>query len=254
MPKKTAQKSKSTSIKSETPKRLAFIDVLRGCAIWAMFAYHFSFDLNYFGWVHQNFNEELFWLTCRAIILSSFLFLVGLSLALATQTTLQWKTLLIRIGKVILCAALVSVGSFLIFPESWIFFGVLHHIALASFLGLLFLRLGVLNLILGITIILLGIALKIPVFDMSALQWIGFMTHKPITEDYVPVFPWFGVVLLGIYTGNKTIKGAFPKLKSWKTQNKFSRALEFSGRHSLLLYMIHQPVFIGIFFLLSKSF
>lgn len=253
MPKKTAQKSKSSSIKSETYKRLAFIDVLRGWAIWAMFAYHFSFDLNYFGWVQQNFNEQLFWLTCRAIILSSFLFLVGFSLALVNQTNMQWKIILVRISKLVLCAVLISVGSFLVFPKSWIFFGVLHHIVVASFLGLFFLRLGALNLVLGATFILLGIAFKIPVFDMPALQWIGFMTHKPITEDYVPIFPWFGVVLLGIYIGNKFIKGSFPKLKLYKAQSKFLRALEFSGRHSLLLYMIHQPIFIAILFLVSKS-
>jgi uncharacterized membrane protein len=235
--------------KSPAPaaSRYPIIDALRGVALLAMFVYHFCFDLNYFGVIRQNFNVDPFWLTARTLILSSFLLLVGVSLALAAQRGIHWRGFWRRLGLVAGCALLVSVGSYSMFPNSWVFFGVLHHIALASLLGLAFLGLDWANLPIGLALILLGAFVKLPAFDAPALQWIGLMTHKPITEDYVPLLPWFGVVLLGIFAGRRFIDQDFlVPLRTWVSAGYFTRLLAFAGRHSLILYMLHQPIFIGL--------
>jgi uncharacterized membrane protein len=227
--------------------RYAIIDALRGVALLAMFAYHFCFDLNYFGVLRQNFNVDPFWLTARTLILGSFLLLVGISLALATQRGVRWRGFGRRLGLVAGCALLVSVGSYSMFPSSWIFFGVLHHIVLASLLGLVFLRLDWANLPIGLALILLGNFVELPAFDAPALQWIGLMTHKPITEDYVPLLPWFGVVLLGIFAGRRFMdQNFFAPVRTWSAAGPFTSVLGFAGRHSLILYMVHQPIFIGL--------
>lgn len=245
---KRADKAKGAS---RSPDRAAgrypIIDVLRGVALLAMFVYHFCFDLRYFGVIQQNFNVDPFWLAARTLILSSFLLLVGVSLALATQRGIRWRGFWRRLELLAGCALLVSVGSYAMFPTSWIFFGVLHHIALASLLGLAFLRLDWANLPIGLVLILLGAFVKLPAFDRSALQWIGLMTYKPVTEDYVPLLPWFGVVLLGIFAGRRFLdQSSFALARRWARAGHVVRFLTFAGRHSLILYMVHQPVFIGL--------
>jgi uncharacterized membrane protein len=250
MSKKTPRRRQATTQPPRDGRpssRYAIIDALRGVALLAMFAYHFCFDLNYFGVLRQNFNVDSFWLTARTSILSSFLLLVGISLALATQRGILWRGYWRRLGLVAGCALLVSAGSYAMFRNSWIFFGVLHHIALASLLGLAFLRFDWANLPIGLALILLGAFVKLPAFDAPALQWIGLMTHKPITEDYVPLLPWFGIVLLGIFAGRRFMdQNSFAPVRTWTPAGYLTRLLGFAGRHSLILYMLHQPIFIGL--------
>ena len=230
--------------------RFPLIDALRGGAIALMFAYHFLFDLNYFGVLHQNFNDDPFWLTARSIILGSFMTLVGVSLALATGNGIRWRPYLRRLGPLAACAAAVSLGSYFMFPKSWISFGVLHSIAVASVLGLVFVRWYWANLALGAALIAVGVTVKSSVFDAPMLNWFGLMTHKPVTEDYVPLLPWFGLVLIGIFAG-RLVFGAAPWAGAAQWQlGSLSRPLAWAGRHSLILYMVHQPVFLGVLYLL----
>ena len=116
-------------------QRLLLIDALRGIAIAMMVAFHFCFDLSYFGLADFNFYEDSFWLNARTLILSSFLFLVGVSLVLATRSGLILTRYLRRLGYLLAAALLVSVATWWMFAERFVFFGVLHFIALASVLG-----------------------------------------------------------------------------------------------------------------------
>jgi uncharacterized membrane protein len=244
--------SKKTPLPPLSPKlaaRYPAIDALRGVALLAMFAYHFSFDLVYFHVVQANPHESLVWIACRTLILSSFLLLVGMSLVLANRDGIRWPAFWRRFAQVAGCAMLVSIGSYVIFPKSWVYFGVLHHIALASLLELAFLRFDVLNLLLGLVLIGVGAFVQLPAFDAPPLNWIGLMTHKPITKDYVPLLPWFGVVLVGMFLGKRFLSGAFMLVKNWQPVNGASRLLTIIGRHTLLLYMLHQPVFFGLLWL-----
>ena len=231
------------------PSRYPAIDMLRGIAIVLMIAYHFTFDLNYFGLVQFDFNTDPFWLSARALILSLFLGLVGVSLQIFYARGFNGKSYLKRLGLIAGSAALVSYASYLMFPQTFIFFGVLHFIAVASVIALLFVRFYVLNLLLGGVFIFAGLWFKHPFFDQTWAQWIGFMTYKPLTEDYVPIFPWFGVVLIGLFFGS--LIGKSPRLKmrlSRGHEHKLGRALITAGRHSLIIYLAHQPILIALIY------
>lgn len=122
-----------------------------------MFIFHFSFDLNYLGVVSIQFLEDPFWLNFRRFIVSLFLLLVGISLHLATRKVIHWPSWSRRMAMLLVYAGLVSLGSWMMFPETFIYFGLLHFIALASILGLLFSRFYWLNLLFSISLIVLDI-------------------------------------------------------------------------------------------------
>jgi len=115
-----------------------------------MVVYHFCFDLSYFGLADFNFYQDPFWLHSRTFILSMFLLLVGVSLVLAGGRKLDSRRYMRRLALLIASAVLISVATWWMFGERFVFFGVLHFIALASVLGLLFVRAGWVNLVLGI--------------------------------------------------------------------------------------------------------
>lgn len=231
-------------------QRYLSIDALRGFAIVLMIAYHASFDLNYHGLIHQDFNNSAFWLVARAGIVSLFLLLVGISLVLNAQranTASFWR----RQAKLLAACIAVSLGSYMMFPQSFIFFGILHFILLASLSGRLFVRFHYLNLAGALLILPAGVFCSNPLFDAPALQWLGFMTYKPFTEDYVPFFPWFGVVLAGIFMGRLMIAKS-----AWFTGHQpgsWARPLALAGRHSLAIYLLHQPVLLGILSMVVTS-
>ncbi len=226
------------------------IDITRACAIVLMFIYHFCFDLSNEGIVSFNFHHNSFWLIFRGIIVSSFLLLVGVSLAIASSRKLNRKRFVQRLLLLAVYSALVSVSSYVVFPKSWIFFGILHFILLASVLGLLFIKFYWLNALFGFSLIFAGYFLSFSVFDQSYLQWIGLMTAKPITEDYVPLIPWFGVVLLGMFLGKllfvKQSLAVSKRLIHWSSTQFMARSFAFFGRHAIHVYMLHQPIFIGL--------
>jgi uncharacterized membrane protein len=223
-----------------------------------MIAYHFSFDLAYYGRLHADFNHDPFWLTARAAIVSMFLALVGFSLALSAVQHRGMRHFVSRQFRIGLCAAAVSAGSYVMFPRSFIFFGILHFIFVASLIGAALLR-GRLPaaVIAGLGVLALGLGLQVsaPIFDAAPLQWIGFMTHKPTTEDYVPLFPWIGVVLLGIAVASwlpaawKTPRVG-PPLKGVGGPGRIEAGCAWMGRHSLLIYMLHQPLMLGVLYLM----
>lgn len=230
-------------------QRYPSLDLLRGFAILLMFVFHFSYDLNYFGVVSIHFLEGWFWPNFRNLIVTLFLLTMGISLYLASRNGIRKQSYYRRLGLLILYATLVSIGSRLMFPQSYIWFGILHFIALASVLGLLFIRLGIVNLLVGATLVLLGFLYSNTLFDNPSLQWLGMMTYLPYTEDYVPLLPWFGVVLIGIYLGETLYLTPSPFLQS-QWHNPVVNFVCFAGRHSLHIYMLHQPLFIGVLWLL----
>lgn len=226
----------------------------RGIAVALMVGYHFCFDLNYFRLAAFDFFHHPFWLAARATIVTLFLLLVGVSLHLATANGLKTAPYLRRLGWLAACAALVSASSYAMFPSSGIFFGVLHFIALASLLGLAFTRFYRVNLIVGLAWIAVGLLIQHPWFDQPWASWIGLVTHKPVTEDYVPLFPWFGVVLLGLFLGKTLLRPAhWESLKTYRPTAPGSRMLSLAGRHSLAIYMLHQPLLMGLLYLISNN-
>jgi uncharacterized membrane protein len=246
-----------TSCAALNVRRFMLIDMLRGMAIGCMVIYHFCFDLNYFRLTAFDFNHSLGWLAARDAIVTLFLMLVGVSLHLSTVHGVKYRPYLKRLWLLLMCASLVSVASYQMFPESGIFFGILHFIAFASVLGLLFSRITspALILLCGVSWIVAGMALQHPWFDQPWANWIGLMTHKPITEDYVPLFPWFGVVLVGLFAGHTmtrygvTNSTALTRIEAYAGNRKL---LTLAGRHSLLIYMLHQPVLMCVAYFVKQ--
>lgn len=233
--------------------RFGIVDAARGFAILLMFIYHFSFDLDYFGFIEENFNHDPFWIRLRMIIVSLFLTIVGISLYLATYQGLNKKHFRQRLLLLVFYSALVSISSWIMYPKAMIFFGILHFITVTSLLGLFFTRFGLLNLFLGISIIVIGQLLSYPVFNHPMLQWIGMMTRLPTTVDYVPIFPWFGVVLIGIYLGQLLSQlSPLSFICRWRNIHPFNKTLAFASRYSLHIYMLHQPLFLGILYIIRQ--
>lgn len=230
--------------------RYMLVDVTRGGALALMIAYHFTFDLNLVAKLGIDFNHAPLWQGLRIFIVSLFLLLVGVNQSLARHHGLPWGRYLRRLVLLIGCAGLVTISSKIMFPNTFIFFGILHFIAVASVLGLLTLRFYRFNLLAGIVLITVGVGAAHPWFDHPARQWIGMMTHKPFTEDYVPLLPWFGVVLIGQYLGKalyRTPAGA--RVTGWSSARSLPRLLALGGRHSLFIYMAHQPLLFGLIYL-----
>ncbi len=222
--------------------RYPVIDLLRGLAILAMMAYHFGFDLNMQGYIAQDLNHSVTWQIARSLILGTFLFVAGFSMALAVHQTLKKR--LTRLVLIALCAALVSVVSYFMFPDSWIFFGVLHFVLLASLFCWLLIPHKKLLFTLAIALLAIGLFYQSTVFDQPLLQWLGMMTHKPVTEDYVPMLPWLGVMMIGVIIG----QWALTRAQLWPLACTPSAALspvQWLGRHSLAVYMLHQPILLG---------
>ena len=219
------------------------LDALRGVAIVWMAAFHFGFDLNHFGFIHQNFNGDPFWTRQRLCIVTLFLFCAGLGQALALHQGQGWPRFWRRWAQVAGCAVLVSIGSWTMFPRTYISFGVLHGIALMLIVTRLAapLRAGLWPL--GLVALLLPQFVQHPFFDTRATNWIGLVTHRPATEDFVPLLPWLGVMCWGLAAGQWLLAHR----PGWVTGGlpRVARPLALLGGWSLTFYMLHQPIFIG---------
>jgi len=229
--------------------RYLLVDALRGGAIVLMVIFHFCFDLAYFGLANFDFYRDPLWLHLRTLILSLFLAVVGISLVLATHKGLDPKRYVRRLVLLVVCAIAISLATWWMFGQRFVFFGVLHFVAVASVLGLAFVRLYWTNLLLGVALIVATAETGFAWFDKPGWRWIGLMTHKPATEDYVPLLPWFGVVLMGLFLGRhmlrvRCIAGLDQRLREYTA----ARMLASAGRHSLVIYLVHQPLLIGLLY------
>lgn len=230
------------------------LDALRGGAIVWMALFHFIFDLNHFRFVAADFYRDPFWTWQRSAIVSLFLLCAGLGQAVAVQQGQSWARFWRRWAQVAACALLVSLGSWLMFPRSFISFGVLHAMALMLILlRLLGPRLPAWALLLlGAAALLAPQAFAHPVFDSRWTNWVGLATRKPITEDYVPLLPWFGVMLWGFVLG-RYLLAARPQLLAGPVSGGL-QPLALLGRWSLSFYMLHQPVLIAGLMLLRTVY
>jgi uncharacterized membrane protein len=226
--------------------RLALVDALRGFAVAQMIVYHFIYDLDYFGWVDLAMNRDHPWVGWRTAIVSQFLLLVGVSLVLRTSFRPSAADFWKRWSQVAGAALLVSAGSWMVFGPRFIYFGILHFIAAALLIARPAVGLGAWNLALGAAVIVAGLAFAHPSFDTPPATIIGFMTHKPPTEDYVPLFPWLGVVFVGIGLGTLWQRAGWSMpawLQRWNA--KPPRVLVLLGTWALTVYLLHQPLMLG---------
>jgi uncharacterized membrane protein len=226
--------------------RLDRLDALRGFAMVWMTVFHASFDLNNFRLIApQDFYRDPFWTGQRLVIVSIFLACAGASQAVAQQQGVGWPRFWQRWWRIAACAVAVSIGSWWMFPHSWISFGVLHGMALMVLLVRLLARFGQ-GTLTALAVLALAAPqwLADPFFDSRWTNWIGLVTHKPRTEDYVPLLPWLGVMLAGFVLA-RLLLAHRPAFVSGPVPAAL-HPLATLGRWSLGYYMVHQPVLIGL--------
>lgn len=240
----------------EAPKRprLGRLDIARGVALIAMAIYHFGWDLEFFGYFAPGTTGHGGWKIFARCIASSFLFLVGFSLVLAHGRGIRWQPMGKRLLQIVAAAAAITAATYYMSSENFIFFGILHQIALASVLGLLFLRLPpLLTLVVAALVIATPFYGRADVFNHPALAFVGLSTVIPLSNDYVPLFPWFGAVLTGIATARIAERYNWLSLLTGGISPAFlQKPLSFIGRHSLAFYLIHQPVLLSLVFVFSQ--
>lgn len=233
-------------------RRIDALDLARGLALVAMAIYHFAWDLEFFGYAPPGMTAEGGWRLFARLIASSFLFLVGVSLVLAHLGGFRLRPYLKRLAMVAGAAALISLATWFAVPQGFIFFGILHQIALASVLGLAFLRVhGSVILAVAAFMIAGPHFLKAEIFAHPALWWVGLAPSNPPSNDYVPLFPWFGAVLAGMAAARIGLSTGFLAwLGNWQP-GAAARPLLFAGRHSLAVYLLHQPALIALIWLFA---
>ncbi len=210
--------------------RYPLIDLTRGFAVALMIIFHFSYDLSAFKYVEINFQQDLFWWIFPRVIVFFFLYAMGQSLELVHRKSIHWPKVARRFLKIGFFALCISAFTYYAFPKNWIYFGTLHCIAICSVLVLPFVnrpKLTLAGCILMLAPLLWGF--QIPWFKLS---------HSSM--DYIPIFPWIGVIFLGQYSVHLGLHKFNPP--SFPTRG----ILSFFGKHSLKVYLVHQPILFGL--------
>lgn len=235
--------------------RLWEVDLLRGIAVIMMIAFHAAFDLGYFAGYSVVLSSGFWWLLARATA-TIFVLLAGISLALShsrarsklkpSQITIKY----LKRGLRIFCwGLLITLATWLFLPQGTIWFGVLHLIGLSIILAMPLLKHKMASLVSGIIITLTGIYLSSLTFDIPWLLPIGMQPADFYTFDYLPLLPWLGVFLIGLFLGSALMPNG---RRLYRFRDKMPKAVSplcFIGRHSLFIYFIHQFVLVGIIFL-----
>lgn len=220
--------------------------------VW-MTVFHFCFDLGHFGYWTQDFLSDPVWTLQRTAIVGLFLLCAGLGQAIALHQGQGWARFGRRWLQVTGAALLVSAGSLAMFPQSFIYFGVLHGMAVMLLLARCTARWGQWLWLAG------GVALLLPwgaqwllsamaewevYFNARSLNWLGLVSRKPFTEDYVPVLPWLGVLWWGLAAGQWLLLCKPAALQA--PVPAVLQPLATLGRWSLGYYLLHQPVMLAL--------
>ncbi len=242
--------------------RIKLIDGLRALAILAMIIYHFAWDLGFFNIVDTATVNSGGWKLFAISIGSSFLFLSGISFWLASHSGINFKKFTYRLSILISASAIVSLGTYQADPNTFVFFGILHLLSACTILGLLIYKLpSVLILMIGLAIIFLEPYLISDIYKPKYLAWTGLYTGPTGSVDFYGFFPWscsyiFGLAIAKIISGstNYPILTSRLSLARSKENGIFLKSFFWLGRNSLLVYLIHQPILIGVIYIYLNYF
>lgn len=231
--------------------RIQIIDLSRGIVLILMILFNYSITLNYFQVISLP-STFIYWLILPSLIGGTFILLSGMS-AYASYKNKEknfTKRYFIRGFKLTGFAILITLFTFIFVPQGTVYFGILHLFAITSFIVPFLIKYDKINLILGLIFVIFGVFLQLTQFDFPYLTWLGFMPKNFFTFDYFPLMPWLGVIMLGIYFGKHTFK----KTIDIHFKGKLSNIFTFLGKHSLTIYLIHQPLLIMLLLFLGFRF
>ena len=220
------------------------LDALRAFAMLWMAAFHFAFDLNHFGLIRQNFYADPLWTGQRTAIVSLFLLCAGAGQAIAIEQGQSARRFARRWMQVAGGAGGGWAGSWWVLPARGIYLGGRHGLAVMRIVLRLTAGWGRWLWPLGLAALLLPQFVAHPLFDTRWTNWVGLVTRKPATEDYVPLLPWLGVMWWSLAGGRWLLL----RRRDWLAAPLAPtlRPLAALGRWPLSFYMLHQPVLIGL--------
>lgn len=225
--------------------RLTSLDIARTLAVVCMVIFHFTFDLALFGHIDPGTMGQPFWHYFARMIAGSFLVLSGVSLWLAHGSGIRWGAFWKRWAMIAAAALVVTMGSIWLVPGGPIWFGILHAMAATALIGLVFLRLPwPVTLAVAAVIFAAGWGPRFEALNPLWLVWTGLADYRPMMGDYVPLIPWTAPALAGLATAKAL------RLDQWRgtPPSPLVRRLTFPGRHSLIIYLLHQPILFGLFY------
>lgn len=249
-------KAKDAAKKKSSTTRLWEIDTLRGIAIVMMIIFHLMWDLWFFGVRPETVLYAGFWKYFQRTIPTLFLSVAGVSLtlsyryAVAKQGNTQglFRKFLLRGLKVFGLGMIITIAVWAA-GVGYVTFGILHLIGFSIIAAYPFLRFRWINFCLWLLFVAVGYVLQSVTVEVRWLAWLGLEPANYYPVDYFPVIPWFGVVLLGIFIGNTFYDQNGRRFYLPDYSNRLLvRGLSFLGRHSLLIYVIHQPILIALLY------
>jgi len=230
-------------------QRYIELDALRTLAIGGMILYHTAFDLSqFYGWDIDVFDSG--WKILQIATASLFLLLVGVTSLFSTRH--PYKRFM-QIGS---AALLVTVATYVIDPQTYVRFGILHLIAVSALILPFIKGLRAWLIIPAAILIAINPVVSSLTVDSSLLLPLGIPYRGFSSVDYFPLIPWFGVILIGYVIGFIAYI-RFPEWRAARTDAISWRLylilpptlytwIAWPGRHSLLLYLIHQPIILGV--------
>jgi len=228
--------------------RIGVLDMARTLALVGMAVFHFTVDLEMFSYVPQGMTTSGGWAVFARLIAGSFIFLAGVSLWLAHGGGVRWSAAGKRLLRIAMAAALVTLATRLALPQGFIFYGILHSIFVSSLIGLLFLRVHeAVTIAIAAAVWVLPYVFRSEVFDAPWLVWTGLSRQVPFTMDFEPLFPWLAPLLLGVAFAKIAARaGLWRRLRNRPAPGPVAAWVGWPGRHSLAVYLIHQPVLIAV--------
>lgn len=231
-------------------KRIWELDALRGLCILGMVVVHFVYDLvELYGLVKWEYSPLFSFVMNWGGVL--FLLISGICVTLGSRC--------IRRGALVFaCGLIVSAVTYGMYYFGFsgksiiIYFGVLHCLGVCMLLWPLFRKWPHWLLALtGIALVILGFYLKtIPRVPYPWLMPFGLPWIEFASSDYFPLLPYFGFFLMGSALGKSVYRNKESLLPKVNTQNFLIRFLLLCGKHSLWIYLLHQPILSGIFYLI----
>ena len=220
------------------------LDACRGIAILMMIFFHFFVDLSFIGLPgpdpYSGFLRIFGMLTTI-----SFIGIAGISAHLKAEKTPDIKDQISaffrRGGELLLIGIGITIVTWLVMDgEGYVVFGILHLIGTALILTPLLYRLRYAGLVLAAALLLVAYTDLLPSGPLW-LAWSGIFPEDFYSIDYAPLIPWLAVFLLGLSAGRFLFPFSNPRY-DMGVPHKPVLYLAYLGRHSLLIYLIHQPV------------
>ena len=233
--------------------RIFLLDITRGICVFAMIIYHFCWDLAYFGFIDSRAITLGLGLLIAQLIGLSFITIAGISSRLLALSDNFNEKFFKRFLKLVFISVVISIATFILNKNSFIFFGILHFLSVCSIVSLILIQIKnnfyLFLIFFGAAIISTsGISFNLPFM----LSWLGLSKEIPVTNDFYPLFPWITFYFFGFWLGKIISRKQRKKNDNFLIPtdqiNIFFKFFAYTGQKALVVYILHQPILFSLFF------